>query len=119
MICKETINYGLNYGKCRKVEDLVRFSDSDDDDDKFGGKSTIGMIFYLRRNAVTWQSQKKITNALSTCDVEFMAATTAACQAIWIGNLTKELTGHYVMPITLFVDNKLDDLVYEESCISC
>lgn len=53
MICKETINYGLNYGKCRKVEDLVRFSDSDDDDDKFGGKSTIGMIFYLRRNAVT------------------------------------------------------------------
>ena len=29
----------------------------------------------------------------------------AACQAIWLGNLVKELTGDYVMPITLYVDN--------------
>lgn len=76
---KGTIDYGLNYG----------------------------MIFYLGRNVITWQSQKQKTVVLSTCEAEFMAATTTACQAIWLANLMKELTGHHIMFITLYVDNKL------------
>ncbi|XP_023741071.1 secreted RxLR effector protein 161-like [Lactuca sativa] len=92
---KGTIDYGLNCGNGREVEDLVGFSDSDHDGDKVGGNSTSGMIFYLGRNAVTWQSQKQRTVALSTCEVELMAATSAACQGIWNGNITKDLTGHH------------------------
>ena len=104
---KGTIDYGLNYGKGREIEDLVGFSDSDHGGDKVGGRSTCGMIFYLGRNAITWQSQKQKTVALSSCEAEFMAATATACQAIWLGNLVKELTGQNMMPITLYVDNKL------------
>lgn len=76
----------INYGKGREVEHLVGFSDSDHG----GDKSPSEMIFYLGRNVVTWQYQKQRTVALSTCESEFMAA--AACQAIWLGNLVKELT---------------------------
>ncbi|GKA48860.1 ribonuclease H-like domain, reverse transcriptase, RNA-dependent DNA polymerase [Tanacetum coccineum] len=37
---------------------------------------------------------------------EFMAATSAACQAILLTNIVKELTSQQVEPTTLFVDNK-------------
>ena len=86
-ICKGTIDYGLNYGKGREVEDLVGFSDSDHGGDKVGGKSTGGMIFYLGRNAISWQSQKQKTVALSSCEAEFMAATATACQPFGLGIL--------------------------------
>ena len=101
-----TLDYGLNYEKGSEFKDLVGFTDSDHGDDAVSGKSTSGMIFYYGRNAITWQSHKQKTVALSSCEAEFMAATSAACQAIWLANLVKELTGQHVEPITLFVDNK-------------
>ncbi|KAI3747128.1 hypothetical protein L6452_09575 [Arctium lappa] len=103
---KGTLNYGLNYGKGREIEPLVGFSDSDHGGDSVESKSTSGMIFYFGKNAITWQSQKQKTVALSSCEAEFMAATSASCQAIWLANLVKELTGHSVLPVTLYVDNK-------------
>ncbi|KAG6500439.1 hypothetical protein ZIOFF_040284 [Zingiber officinale] len=44
--------------------------------------------------------------ALSSCEAEFMAATTAACHALWLRSLASELTGVKPKPVTLFVDNK-------------
>ncbi|KAL4581058.1 hypothetical protein LXL04_017266 [Taraxacum kok-saghyz] len=90
----------------REVEDLVGFNDSDHGGDKVGGKSTGRMIFYLGRNAISWQSLKQKTVALSSCEAEFMATTATACQAIWLGNLVNELIGQNMMSITLYVDNK-------------
>ncbi|GJY99483.1 zinc finger, CCHC-type containing protein [Tanacetum coccineum] len=65
-----------------------------------------GRYDFLPWKEITWQSQKQKTVALSSCEAKFMAATSAACQAIWLANLMKELTGQNVEPITLFVDNK-------------
>nr|GEV76294.1 hypothetical protein [Tanacetum cinerariifolium] len=90
----------------QEVEHLVGFSDSDHAGDMVGARSTSGMIFYLGRNAITWQSQKQQIVSLSSCESEFIAATAATCQALWLTNLVKELTGRDVAPITLFVDNK-------------
>ncbi|GKB86161.1 zinc finger, CCHC-type containing protein [Tanacetum coccineum] len=103
---KGTLDYGIKYEKGSEFKDLVGFTDSDHGGDPVGGKSIGGMIFYLGRNAITWQSKKQKTVALSSCEAEFMAATSAACQAIWLANLVKELTGQQVEPTTLFVDNK-------------
>nr|GEV01728.1 hypothetical protein [Tanacetum cinerariifolium] len=64
---------------CLRIQGLSRLTDSDHGGDVVSGKST---------------------------SAEFMAATGAACQAIWLANLMKELTGHHVAPITLYVDNK-------------
>ncbi|GJR29538.1 ribonuclease H-like domain, reverse transcriptase, RNA-dependent DNA polymerase [Tanacetum coccineum] len=47
----------------------------------------------------------KITVALSSCESEFMAATGAACQALWLKRLLSELTGWEEKRITLKVDN--------------
>ncbi|KAG6531025.1 hypothetical protein ZIOFF_004795 [Zingiber officinale] len=71
-----------------------------------GRKSTSGMTFYFNESLVSWNSQKQKTVALSSCEAEFMAATTAACQALWLRSLVSELTGEEPKPVTLFVDNK-------------
>ncbi|GJZ85769.1 zinc finger, CCHC-type containing protein [Tanacetum coccineum] len=103
---KGTLNYGLNYVKGKEVEHLVGFSDGDHVGDVVGARSKSGMIFYLGRNAITWQSQKQQIVYLSSCESEFITATVAACREIWLTNLMKELKGRHVAPITLFVDNK-------------
>jgi hypothetical protein len=43
--------------------------------------------------------------ALSSCEAEFMAATEAAKQAIWLSNLLSELIGRKQKVVTLYVDN--------------
>nr|GEX70827.1 ribonuclease H-like domain, reverse transcriptase, RNA-dependent DNA polymerase [Tanacetum cinerariifolium] len=47
------------------------------------------------------------TVALSSCESEFIAATRAACQALWLKRLISELTGWEEKRITLKVDNIL------------
>ncbi|KAG6484866.1 hypothetical protein ZIOFF_053391 [Zingiber officinale] len=49
---------------------------------------------------------KQKTVTLSSCEAEFMAATTAACHALWLRSLASELTGVEPKLVTLFVDNK-------------
>nr|GEY45749.1 zinc finger, CCHC-type [Tanacetum cinerariifolium] len=69
------------------------------------GKRTTGIIFYFGESPITWCSQKQPIVALSSCESDFMAATGAACQALWLKRLLSELTGWEEKRITLKVDN--------------
>ena len=73
------------------------------------------MCFYLNDTLITWVSQKQRCVALSSCEAEFMAATAAACQAIWIENVLNQITDEQVGPVVLFIDNKYDRLGKEPS----
>ena len=44
--------------------------------------------------------------SLSTCEAEYVAAATAACQAVWPRRLLGELTGEEAHPPALMVDNQ-------------
>ncbi|KAG6534156.1 hypothetical protein ZIOFF_008041 [Zingiber officinale] len=103
---KGTIYFRLAYIKGPQEIGVFGYSDSDLADDLDGRKSTSGMTFYFNESLVSWNSQKQKTVALSSCEAEFMAATTAACHALWLRSLASELTGVEPKPITLFVDNK-------------
>jgi hypothetical protein len=70
-----------------------------------GRRSTGGMVFYLNDSLITWCSYKEKTVALSSCEAEFMAATEAAKQSIWLSNLLSELTTRKVKIVTIYVDN--------------
>ncbi|XP_074335951.1 secreted RxLR effector protein 161-like [Apium graveolens] len=86
-ICRyvnETMHYGLMYTKGKGNYILTGFSDNDLAGSLDDRKSTRGMAFYLDENLVTWVSQKQRCVALSSCEAEFMDATAAACQAIWL-----------------------------------
>lgn len=102
---KGTIHYGIKYKRSGSGS-LVGYSDSNYTMDNEEGKSTSGNIFFLNDGAISWQSQKQQTVALSSCEAEFMAATLAACQAVWLHGLLEEMTGRKHDIITLLVDNK-------------
>ena len=70
------------------------------------GKVQGGTAFYMNGNLVTWSSQKQSSVALSSCEAEFMAATQAAFQGIWLRRLLIAITGQKVPPVDLLVDNR-------------
>lgn len=102
---KGTIQFGLFYPRGGDGK-IVGFSDSSHGMDLDDRKGTIGTIFYFSSNPVSWVSQKQHTVALSSCEAEFMAATAAACQAVWLRNLLTDLTGWENSSVKLYVDNK-------------
>ena len=64
------------------------------------------MCFYINGNLISWASQKQRVVALSSCEAEYMAATTAACQSIWLRGLLTELSGQNIGAVTLCVGNR-------------
>jgi len=102
-----SLNYGLMYTIGSDPEVLKGFSDSDLASDLVGRRSTTGMAFYLNECLITWCSQKQKTVAMSSCEAEFMAATVAAMQALWLRSLLSEITSTKPRVVILYVDNTL------------
>ena len=101
------VNLGLIYdNKQRFKVSLVGYSDSDYVGDLNDRKSTSGMIFFLGNMPISWNSQKHKIVSLSSCEAEYIALTTAACQGIWLARLLIELEGKEGNSIKLLVDNK-------------
>ena len=101
---KGTKEHGIIYkkeGGCK----IIGYSDSSYGINSDQGKGTTGIVFYFGEAPITWSTQKQPTVALSSCESEFMAATAAACQALWLKRLLSELTGWQEKRITLRVDN--------------
>lgn len=82
------------------------FSDSDLAGNLEDRKSTGGMAFYLNESLITWVSQKQRCVALSSCEAEFMAATAAACQGVWLRKLLSQITDAKPGPVIMYIDNK-------------
>ncbi|XP_063946041.1 uncharacterized mitochondrial protein AtMg00810-like [Daucus carota subsp. sativus] len=101
-----TIDHGLVYVNEKSGKVLSGFSDSDLAGDVIDRRSTDGICFYLNKSLISWASKKQRVVALSSCEAEYMAATTAACQSIWLRGLLEEILGHQVGPVVLHVDNK-------------
>ena len=75
-----TVDYGIVYPKLRNGDNrLTGYSDSDWGGDADEWRSTTGVIFFLGRLPVTWQSQKQKSVALSTCEEEYVAGAAGAC----------------------------------------
>ena len=100
-----TLGHGLEF-KRGSTQKLVGYSDSSHNTDPDDGRSTTGHLFCLGNTPITWCSQKQDIVALSSCEAEFMAATEAAQQAIWLQELLSEVTGGETEKTLILVDNK-------------
>lgn len=103
---KGTINLGCTYRKGKEGLVLHGYSDSDMAGDVDDRKSTTGMVFYLGPNPISWNSQKQKVVALSSCEAEYIAASTAACQAVWLRRLLADLAKREVQKVSLKIDNQ-------------
>ena len=61
---------------------------------------------FLRSAPISWLSLKQKMVALSTCEAEYVATATAACQAVWLCQLPGELISVKAHPPALMVDNQ-------------
>jgi hypothetical protein len=94
-------------GRGGKLE-LIGYSDSDMARDKVDRRSTSGMIYFLSNGPVCWLSAKQKVVALSSCEAEYIAASTAATQGVSLSRLMEELLRFESEAPLLFVDNKAD-----------
>jgi hypothetical protein len=103
-----TMNWGVTYTPGERGEEpcLMSFSDSDMAGDQDDRKSTSGMVYFISNNPITWQTSKQKVVALSTCEAEYVAASAAACQAVWLAQLMGELLGKKISAPLMLVDNK-------------
>jgi hypothetical protein len=103
-----TRNHGVFYARKKEycALKLSGFSDADMAGDLDTRNSTSGVIFFLGNSLVTWQSAKQKVVALSSCEAEYIAAATAACQGVWLARLLSDLVGKEVGPPELKVDNQ-------------
>ncbi|KAK4381758.1 Retrovirus-related Pol polyprotein from transposon TNT 1-94 [Sesamum angolense] len=76
---------------------------SDDDD----AKSQSGFVFKLNGGVVAWKSSKQDTTADSTTEAEYIAASKAAKEAVWMKNYIQELgvVPSIAEPVVIFCDN--------------
>nr|AAK26118.1 putative gag-pol polyprotein [Oryza sativa Japonica Group] len=101
-----TTNYGLHYPRCPGAQHFIGYSDSDLAGDSDTSKSTSGMLFFLSKCLISWQSVKQQVVALSSCEAEYIATTTASTQALWLVRLLGDLLGRDAEAVELRVDSK-------------
>ena len=99
---KSTVNYGILYSS--EGEKIQGYSDSDYANCPDTRKSITGYIFLNANGAITWASRKQPIVTLSSMEAEYVAASSATQEAVWLQRLFMELTGDKVI-IPLYVDN--------------
>ena len=81
------------------------FTDADWAGSPTDRKSTSGGIFGMRSMAVSWYNRKQISVALSSVEAEYMAASWAACEAIWMRKILVGLFGSHLDATVIYCDN--------------
>ncbi|KAH9735669.1 hypothetical protein KPL71_017818 [Citrus sinensis] len=102
---KGTTNFSLLYSFSNDYK-LVGYSDNDWGGDVDDRKSTTRFVLFMGDTAFTWMSKKQPIVTLSTCEAEYVAATSSVCDAIWLRNFLKELGLPQEEPTEICVDNK-------------
>lgn len=70
-------------------------------------KSTSGQCFILGQSVISWNSELQKCVALSTAEAEFIAASEACRELVWLRRLIRTLDGKYRDEIpTFYVDNQ-------------
>ena len=98
-----TKGHALTYGGER--EELTGYTDADGSSQDHR-RAISGLAFFIDGGAVSWSSRKQELVALSTAEAEYIAATHAAKEGIWLRRFIGELYGPIDNPTTLYCDNQ-------------
>ncbi len=115
---KGTINYALVYSKNNNNTNsnnvnhnninnsIIGYSDASYAPNFEDRKSIGAYIFLFNNGPISWSSKKQPIIALSSCEAEYIALTECAKEALWLGNLHKELNPKSNEPFILYEDNQ-------------
>eukprot|EP00253_Pinus_taeda_P033287 PITA_33287 len=85
---KGTKRFGILY-TVLECSDLIGYTNSDWDGSVDDRKITFGYVFHMGSGSISWASKKQPIVALSTAEAEYVAATAAACQAVWMRKMLR------------------------------
>eukprot|EP00253_Pinus_taeda_P013786 PITA_13786 len=100
-----TIDYGLRYVFYRKWQ-LHGFTDADWVGCTNDRKSTSGFCFSLGSIMISWSSKKQTFVALSTTEVEYIAACSTCCEVVWLHKLFAGLFDKVLESTIVYCDNQ-------------
>eukprot|EP00253_Pinus_taeda_P016228 PITA_16228 len=100
---KGTKRFGILY-TASECSDLIGYTDSDWPGSVDDRKSTSGYVFHMGSGAISWASKKQSIVALSTTEAEYVAATAAACQAVWMRRMLRSLWQEKTKGTMIFCD---------------
>ncbi|KAK9703042.1 hypothetical protein QE152_g29566 [Popillia japonica] len=86
--------------------ELSVYSDADYAGDIETRHSTTGYVSVLCKGPITWSSQRQRCVSRSTTESEYIAASDAAREVVWLRGLLAELKVPCDEPTVLFVDNQ-------------
>jgi hypothetical protein len=113
-----TFKFGLWYPK-GSTFDLIGYSDADWAGCKIDKKNTSGTCQFLGRSLVSWASKKQNSVALSTVEVEYIAAGHCCAQLLWMRQTLRDY-GYKLSKVPLLCDNesviRMADNPVEHSC---
>ena len=104
---RRTKDVCLSYGGLDSQLVVTGYTDASFQSDLDDFRSQSGYVFYLNGGVVSWRSSKQSTVADSTTEAEYIAASDAAKEAVW---MKKFLSGLGVVPsitnpVDLYCDN--------------
>jgi hypothetical protein len=99
-----TLNFLLWYTKSYSNQ-LSGYTDSDFAGSLDDRKSTSGHVFQLGTNLISWASKKKPIVSISSTEIEYVATTSASCQAVWLRRILKDMSHTENDPTPIFCDN--------------
>ena len=85
-----TTNFGIQYTSNSNFK-LIGYTESDFAGSIDDRKSTSGYVFSFGLGSVAWASKNQPIVTLSFVEVEYVAATTTACQTVWMRRTLSEL----------------------------
>jgi hypothetical protein len=100
---KGTPNLGILFKRTGSSK-LEIYSDADFASDPITRKSVSGMISMFNGAPISWFSKRQQCVSLSTTEAEYIAASEASKEAIWLHRIFKEISLNNDIP-SLFVDN--------------
>ena len=101
---KGTKRYGILYTTSKNSE-LIGYTDNDWAGSVDDQKSTSGYVFHMGSGAISWASKKQPIVALSTVEAEYVVATAAACQVVWMRRMLRILCQEQVKDTVIYCDN--------------
>jgi hypothetical protein len=102
---KGTLNYGIKFS-CAENFELQGYADSDWAGSCDDMKSTSGYCFSFGSGIFSWCSKKQEVIAQSTAEAEYVAATAAANQVLWLRKILADLDMEQREATKVNVDNQ-------------
>lgn len=102
---KGTMNWKLRYTKEKEAR-LIAYTDSDWASDVDKRRSCTGFVTSISNAAISWNSKRQSTVALSSTEAEYIALSSTVCEIVWLKQFLAEISDNYAKPALIFCDNQ-------------